>query len=169
EIIEVEISQKLSKAIEKTKKNKFITTILTDENIHKLINKYKETDLIKGLDYAYKTVKQVIPNLTYFFKIIETGTKKDEIKIKVKQEKKVEKKESEIERVEIVTPSKEQASDDSLYQMFLNSAEDIQEPILEKAKILFLKEVGAENMNKMYEKFFNASKKKFIIKAIRVE
>ncbi|MEG2588111.1 MAG: hypothetical protein RSA05_08355, partial [Cetobacterium sp.] len=64
---------------------------------------------------------------------------------------------------------KEQASDDSLYQMFLNSAEDIQEPILEKAKILFLKEVGAENMNKMYEKFFSASKKKFIIKAIRVE
>lgn len=169
EIIEVEISQKLSKTIEKTKKNKFITSILTDENIHKLINKYKETDLIKGLDYAYKTVKQVVPNLTYLFKIIETGTKKDEIKIKVKQEKKVEKKESEIERVEIVTSSKEQGSDDSLYQMFLNSAEDVQEPILEKAKILFLKEVGAENMNKMYEKFFNASKKEFIIKAIRVE
>ena len=41
-VIEIKISDKLNKIIEKTKKNRFIKPLLTVSNIENLINKYSE-------------------------------------------------------------------------------------------------------------------------------
>lgn len=87
EVIEIEISEQLNKAIEKAKKNRFIEKFLTLDNIEILTNMFQENDLVKGLIWAYKEVKQDISTLNYLIKTIRTGAEKKEIKIKVKKEK----------------------------------------------------------------------------------
>lgn len=91
----IEISDKLNKAIEKSKKNRFIEKLLTPNNIETLIQKFQENDLIKGLNWAYKEIKQDISTLNYLIKTIKTGVEKTEKKIVVKKsEEKVEEQES---------------------------------------------------------------------------
>ncbi|MBC2855391.1 replication initiation protein [Cetobacterium sp. 2A] len=167
EIVEIEISSKLNKAIDKAKQNRYLKDIFTEKNIHKLSEKFKEDNLIKALHYAYKTVKQEVPNFSYFLKIIESGTKETQIKIKInKEEIEILKIEDKLENVVETLKSEEQESD-LIYKMFLNMPDEIKTSIMEKAKDLFLKEIGADKMNSMYEKFFSASEKKLILKVIR--
>lgn len=87
EIVEIEISEQLNKAIEKAKNNRFIEKFLTLDNIEILTHMFPENDLVKGLIWAYKEVKQDISTLNYLIKTIRTGAEKKEIKIKVKKEK----------------------------------------------------------------------------------
>ena len=47
---------------------------------------FQENDLVKGLLWAYKEVKQDISTLNYLIKTIRTGAEQKEIKIKVKKE-----------------------------------------------------------------------------------
>ena len=86
EIVEIEISEQLNKAIEKAKKNRFIEKFLTLDNIEILTQMFQENDLVKGLLWAYKEVKQDISTLNYLIKTIRTGAEQKEIKIKVKKE-----------------------------------------------------------------------------------
>ena len=86
EIVELEISEQLNKAIEKAKKNRFIEKLLTLDNIEILTQMFQENDLVKGLLWAYKEVKQDISTLNYLIKTIRTGAEQKEIKIKVKKE-----------------------------------------------------------------------------------
>ncbi len=86
EVIEIEISEQLNKAIEKAKKNRFIEKLLTLDNIEILTQMFQENDLVKGLLWAYKEVKQDISTLNYLIKTIRTGAEQKEIKIKVKKE-----------------------------------------------------------------------------------
>lgn len=86
EVVEIEISEQLNKAIEKAKKNRFIEKLLTLDNIEILTHMFQENDLIKGLLWAYKEVKQDISTLNYLIKTIRTGAEQKEIKIKVKKE-----------------------------------------------------------------------------------
>lgn len=165
EKLEIEISERLNKSIEKAKKNKFLPELLTEKNIYKLLNMYEEKSLIKGLNYIYKEIKKEISNFNYLVKIIETGIKETEIQIKVKVEKiekikEIEKKDIKIEKISEGSP---------IYEMFENMPLDIQNSILEKAKYFYLKELKMEKLNKDYEKFFEASKKSLIIKILKGE
>lgn len=87
EVVEIEISEQLNKAIEKAKKNRFIEKLLTLDNIEILTHMFQENDLVKGLLWAYKEVKQDISTLNYLIKTIRTGAEQKEIKIKVKESK----------------------------------------------------------------------------------
>ncbi|MGL5581330.1 MAG: replication initiation protein, partial [Cetobacterium sp.] len=93
DIIEIEISEQLSQAIEKAKKNRFIEKLLTIDNIEILIQMFSENDLVKGLIWAYKEVRQDVSTLNYLVKTIRTGAEKKEKKLVVK---KVEKKQENI-------------------------------------------------------------------------
>ncbi len=86
EVVEIEISEQLNKAIENAKKNRFIEKLLTLDNIEILTQMFQENDLVKGLLWAYKEVKQDISTLNYLIKTIRTGAEQKEIKIKVKKE-----------------------------------------------------------------------------------
>ena len=88
EKIEVEISEKLDKVIKKGIKNRFLAKLLTINNIEKLLKIFEENDLIKGLLWAYKEVRQDISTLEYLIKTIRTGIEKKEKKIIVKPDRK---------------------------------------------------------------------------------
>ncbi|MGL5905028.1 MAG: replication initiation protein [Cetobacterium sp.] len=81
----IEISEKLNQAIEKAKKNRFIEKLLTIDNIEILTQMFQENDLVKGLIWAYKEVRQDISTLNYLIKTIRTGAEKKEKKIVVKK------------------------------------------------------------------------------------
>lgn len=80
----IEISDKLNKSIEKVKKNRFIAPLLTIDNIEILVEMFQEKDLIKGLDWSYKEIKQEIKSLNYLIKSIKTGMEQKEKKLVVK-------------------------------------------------------------------------------------
>ena len=90
EKIEVEISEKLDKVIKKGVKNRFLAKLLTVNNIEELLKTFEENDLIKGLLWAYKEVRQDISSLEYLIKTIKTGVEKKEKKIVVKPTEKIE-------------------------------------------------------------------------------
>lgn len=73
EDIEILVSSKLKDTIDKAKKNRFIFPFLTDDNIESLVNDYEEKDLIKGLNWAYKKIKNEIHSFNYLRKSISTG------------------------------------------------------------------------------------------------
>lgn len=80
----IEISENLNKVIEKAKRNRFIEPLLTEKNIIKLISKFtNEEQLIKGLNHAYKEIKQEVKTLAYLIKTINSGIEKWADKIKV--------------------------------------------------------------------------------------
>ncbi|MGL4358432.1 MAG: replication initiation protein [Cetobacterium sp.] len=81
----IEISEKLNQAIEKAKKNRFIEKLLTIDNIEILTQMFQENDLIKGLLWAYKEVRQDISTLNYLIKTIRTGAEKKEKILVVKK------------------------------------------------------------------------------------
>lgn len=82
-VIEVNISEQLNKIIEKTKKNRFIQPLLTVSNIEKLIKKYPEDLLIKGLNFAVQEINYEIKALSYLEKTIDTGIENSKKKIVV--------------------------------------------------------------------------------------
>lgn len=84
---EIIISEKLDKAIEKAKRNRFIEKLFTDENIEKLIDKFEEDMLIKGLNACYKDIQKEVKSLNYLIKAIETAAGKKTKKIVVEKEK----------------------------------------------------------------------------------
>jgi plasmid replication initiation protein len=80
-VIEIKISEQLNKIIEKTKKNRFIRSLLTVSNIEKLIKKYSEDLLIKGLNFATQEINYEIKSLSYLEKTIDTGIENSRKKI----------------------------------------------------------------------------------------
>ncbi|WP_418964283.1 hypothetical protein [Cetobacterium sp.] len=90
DIIEIKISEKLNNTIQKVRKNRFLEKLLTIDNIEKLLKIFEENDLIKGLLWAYKEVRQDISTLEYLIKTIKTGIEKKEKKIVVKPTEKIE-------------------------------------------------------------------------------
>lgn len=83
EVIEIKISEELNKAIEKAKKNRFIQPFLTVDNLEKLIKKYTEEELVKGLNIAQKNIVQEIKSLNYIIKIIDNSLEEANKKIVV--------------------------------------------------------------------------------------
>lgn len=90
EKIEIEISEKLDKTIQKAIKNRFLEKLLTIDNVEQLLKIFEENDLIKGLLWAYKEVRQDISTLEYLIKTIKTGIEKKEKKIIVRPTEKIE-------------------------------------------------------------------------------
>lgn len=138
---EVEISENLNKAIEKAKKNRFIEALLTEKNIVELIDIFTEDQLIKGLNHAYKEIKQEIKHLSYLIKTIETGAGKPSAKLKVVGESLAPKEIEVIEVAEILGEGKE----DQVEVQEVKYTKD-----LESAKrFLFAKTTNIKIRNKM--------------------
>ncbi|MGL5356274.1 MAG: hypothetical protein ACRDAQ_06970, partial [Cetobacterium sp.] len=98
EDIHIEVSESLNTILEKVKRNRFLTKLLTDNNFYKLTQMYREDELKKGLLYLYNAVKKDVPNFSYLIKVIESGIEQQVIKIKVisKDDKVQENKELEL-------------------------------------------------------------------------
>lgn len=95
----IKISHALNKTVEKTRKNRFLYGVLTDENIIKLLEMFDEKALIKGLNYAYKEINHEIKSINYLKKTIESANLVKSKKIVVEKEntdevKELEKKET---------------------------------------------------------------------------
>lgn len=91
----VNISEKLNSIVEKTRKNRFLSGILTDENIIKLLEMFDEEMLIKGLNYAYKEISHEIKSINYLKKTIESANLVKSKKLVVEKENNDEVKELE--------------------------------------------------------------------------
>lgn len=127
----VEISEELNAVIEKAKKNRFIEKLLTVDNIEILTQMFQENDLVKGLLWAYKEVKQDISTLNYLIKTIRTGIeKKEKVLIVKKSEKKSKEQFEEIplnfdeqlpkEKIDIKEPQKISKEEyEKLYKQYL--------------------------------------------------
>lgn len=85
EKIELEITEYLYSAICKARKNRFIEKILKDENVETLLHIFTEDELVKGLNFSYKEIKQEIKTLNYLIKTIKTGIAKKEVELKIKE------------------------------------------------------------------------------------
>lgn len=106
EEVEIKISEKLNKAIEKAKKNRFIEKLFTDENIEKLLSKFEEDTLIKGLNACYKDIQKDVKSLNYLIKAIETAAGKKTKKIVVEKEKTDQEKSKPISKEKVSTVQK---------------------------------------------------------------
>lgn len=131
EIVEIKISEKLSKAIEKAKKNRFIVSLFTNENIEKLINQFDEEMLVKGLNKAYKEIQQEIKSINYLIKTIESSL--DNKKIIIEKEK-----------------SEEYQNEKNIE----NTKKEVTKEEFENLYIKFIKENGATD-DPMTRKFFS--------------
>lgn len=81
---ELIFSNELIRAFENVSKNKYISPFITLENKHILSEQFKEDDLIRGLNFAKKEIKQEFKFLNYLINCIETHLKKPILKIKEK-------------------------------------------------------------------------------------
>lgn len=90
EIEEVEVSEELMDAIEKAEKNRFIKPFLSEENIIKLLEKFSEDKLIKGLRSAYSLITKEFTSLNYLIKVIEDDVEKPRKKLVLRRIKEAE-------------------------------------------------------------------------------
>ncbi|MEG0516056.1 MAG: RepB family plasmid replication initiator protein [Cetobacterium sp.] len=155
----IHISEKLNRTIEKVKKNRHLQSLLTEENIIKLLEKFNEEQLIKGLTYAYKEIQKKIEYLSYLEKAIETGAGKQETKIVVEANIPKEVIEiKELETVESIGESKEEKNE--TYIKFCKISDNEQ---LEIEKIVYkdyVKKCGQDT--KIQRLAFKAGKRKLI-------
>ena len=70
--LEITISERLSKTIEKAKRNRYLVKLLNVNNIEKLLQMFDEDLIIKGLNKAYKEINKEIKSINYLVKTIET-------------------------------------------------------------------------------------------------
>lgn len=165
EKIELEITQSLNSLVEKAKKNRFLTEILTEKNIYKLTQMYEEDQLKKGLVYLYKQVKKEVPNFSYLIKILETGIQEQEIKIKIVPDQ--EEKECSTFTENIESETKQEINiENPLLIAYNNFPESVKIGIVESAKQLYLKDVNMKNMTKQHEKYFKAAEKQYILRVL---
>ncbi|MGL5051342.1 MAG: replication initiation protein [Fusobacteriaceae bacterium] len=157
EDIHVEITESLNNILEKVKRNRFLTEILTDNNFYKLTQMYKEDELKKGLLYLYNSVKKDVPNFSYLIKVIESGIEQEVVKIKVI---------SKDDRDEKNEQNKELENKNSLYQIFSNMTDNLQEIILEQAKEIYMQDVNIDKMIPMHERFFRVAQKQYVLKVL---
>lgn len=114
------VSQELSNAIEKSKRNRFIQPLLTPYNIGILMKKFEdENDLIKGLNFARKGINKEIFSLNYLTKTIKTSINYGQTVLVVKNSEKIEKSEEdkrnfENYKVEIEGENKEELDSEAL-------------------------------------------------------
>ena len=134
DIIEIEISEKLNQAIEKAKKNRFIEKLLTIDNIEILTQMFQENDLVKGLLWAYKEVRQDVSTLNYLVKTIKTGAEKKEKKIVVK------------------------TSEEKQPNLFEKTFEEIPFNFEEEPKEKEVQKISKEEYEKLYKKYLKENK-----------
>lgn len=155
DIIEIKISEKLNKTIQKVGKNRFLEKLLTIDNIEKLLKRFEENDLIKGLLWAYKEVRQDISSLEYLIKTIKTGIEKKEKKIIVKPTEKIE---------DIFDKTFEDISLNFEEKTIKNKTQEIEIPIIKE-------KVTIEQYEELYKKYLeenNVTHNPFIRKAFDI-
>lgn len=115
EVEEVEISEELMEAIEKAEKNRFIKPFLSDENIIKLLDKFTEDKLIKGLKSAYKLITKEFVSLNYLIKVMEDDLQKPKKRLVLRRVKEAEK----------VKPTLKEIYEESLAKFNGNNRSDV--------------------------------------------
>ncbi|MGL6024396.1 MAG: hypothetical protein ACRC0F_07250, partial [Cetobacterium sp.] len=61
---------------------------------------------------------------------------------------------------------KDSQNENSLFQIFSNMTENLQEIILEQAKEMYMQEVNIDKMIPMHERFFRVAQKQYILKVL---
>lgn len=123
---ELVISEGLNKAIEKIKKNRFVKPLMTSGNIEKLLNKFSDQELTRGLYLADKKINIEIKSLNYIIATIESELKENQIKIVVKK--------SESDELQGVEP-KEEVKEELTEEIKESKSEELKEFINEVEKI----------------------------------
>ena len=160
DIIEIEISEELNQAIEKAKKNRFIEKLLTIDNIEILTQMFQENDLIKGLLWAYKEVRQDVSTLNYLVKTIRTGAEKKEKKLVVKKSEKNQDKTFE----EIPLNFEKESPKDELVNLDQKiEPQKITKEEYENLYKIYLKENSIRNLKSVRKGFDLSNKSKYII------
>ncbi|MGL5703357.1 MAG: replication initiation protein [Cetobacterium sp.] len=158
DIIEIEISEQLNQAIEKAKKNRFIQKLLTIDNIEILIQMFSENDLVKGLIWAYKEVRQDVSTLNYLVKTIRTGAEKKEKKLVVK---KATKKQQNIFDEVPLKFEKEIAKDEVITLDQKIEPQKISKKEYENLYKIYLKENNIRNLKSVRKGFDLSNKSKY--------
>ncbi|MCJ8343063.1 MAG: replication initiation protein [Cetobacterium sp.] len=151
----IEISEKLNQAIEKAKKNRFIEKLLTIDNIEILTQMFQENDLIKGLNWAYKEIRQDINTLNYLIKAIRTGAEKKEKKIVVKK--------SEEKQTNLFDKTFEEIPFNFDEEPKEKEVQKITKEEYEKLYKKYLKENNIKNLKSVRKGFDLSNKSKYII------
>lgn len=139
----VEISTELTKAFEKAAKNRFIQPFLTDKGKSELIDTFEnEEALIRGLYYAYKTIKKEFKNLLYLTKVITTGAEEQKVVVKT-----VKKDNYDISIEDIKNNNIRQTSFDEL-------------PKEKKERVL--KQIYEDEFEKLYKKYLEEDRKSVV-------
>lgn len=130
----IEITDELNNTIEKAKKNRFIEKLLTIDNIEILTQMFQENDLVKGLNWAYKEIRQDVSTLNYLIKTIRTGAEKKEKKIVVKK------------------------SEEKQTNLFDKTFEEIPFNFDEEPKEKEVQKISKEEYEKLYKKYLKENK-----------
>lgn len=140
----LEISEELANAFKKASQNRYIKPFLTEQGKSDLVEAFGEEALIRGLPFAYKTIKKEFKSLAYLTRVIETGATEQKVVIKT-----VKKDNYDIEVEDIQNDNIRQTSFDELPK--------------EKKKI----EITEEEFEALYKKYLednNASDSPFVRK-----
>lgn len=65
-----------------------------------------------------------------------------------------------------VQENKELENENSLFQIFSNMTDNLQEIILEQAKEMYMQDVNIDKMIPMHERFFRVAQKQYILKVL---
>ena len=144
------ISPELQKAIEKAKRNIYISKAISfdQKTIHILLREFSENDLIRGLEFAYSKITKSFKTLSYLKKVIITSLEKENIeKIKVTPVKTEQSTNSTLEFQDVTSKHNEMEKVD----LWKNMEETLKLEIEKKALELLLKEekVNIEFIEKM--------------------
>ena len=131
--LEITISERLSKVIEKAKRNRYLVKLLNVNNIEKLLQMFDEDLIIKGLNKAYKEINKEIKSINYLVKTIETVAEEQSKVLVVEPE--------------IVNNS---SSNEDIIQAEVIEIKPKEEKIITNSKIKKVK-VSEEEYKKLYE------------------
>lgn len=131
--LEITISERLSKTIEKAKRNRYLVKLLNVNNIEKLLQMFDEDLIIKGLNKAYKEINKEIKSINYLVKTIETVAEEQSKVLVVEPE--------------IVNNS---SSNEDIIQAEVIEIKPKEEKIITNSKIKKVK-VSEEEYKKLYE------------------
>lgn len=168
---EIKISEKLNKIIEKARKNRFIQHFLSVDNIEKMIEKYSEEDLIKGLNVAHKNVKTEIKSLKYIEETIDSAIKEPNKKIVVKKVhpqdlQSVEPKVEEQEELTKETRESTRTQYEEVKKEFMDLSKEDQKEVERMAFEFFVSDYKIDKPMSLHKKIFKTLRGNYINRLI---
>ncbi|MGL6099899.1 MAG: hypothetical protein ACRC0G_09790, partial [Fusobacteriaceae bacterium] len=119
------------------------------------IEKVRTGRIITNLIFSWEHQKRELESKEdIHIEVSENGIEQQVIKIKV------------ISKDDKVQENKELENENSLFQIFSNMTDNLQEIILEQAKEMYMQDVNIDKMIPMHERFFRVAQKQYILKVL---